>query len=58
MSVGVVIGYGENVSHAEQNVRLGLRKMKEDDKASILVIDEQQSITTKLPNYEKRFFKR
>ncbi|RYG72304.1 hypothetical protein EU245_11020 [Lentibacillus lipolyticus] len=55
LSIGVVIGYGENVSHAEQNVRFGLRKMKADDKASILVIDDQQSITTKLPDRESAF---
>ncbi|WP_174614518.1 hypothetical protein [Virgibacillus ihumii] len=52
LSIGVVIGYGENVSHAEQNVRYGLSGMKPDDRASIVVIDEQQSRTIKYPNDE------
>ncbi|MEW9677974.1 hypothetical protein ABRT01_17775 [Lentibacillus sp. L22] len=53
--IGVVIGYGETVSHAERNVRYGLGKFHKDERASILVIDEQDSITTKIPNNESGF---
>ncbi|ASK62389.1 hypothetical protein CFK37_09585 [Virgibacillus phasianinus] len=52
LSIGVVIGYGENVSHAEQNVRYGLSSIKPDERAPIVVIDEQQSATIKYPNNE------
>lgn len=52
LSIGIVIGYGENVSHAEQNVRYGLGKFNNDDRASILVIDEQYAITTKFSSNE------
>lgn len=52
LSIGVVIGYGENVSHAEQNVRYGLGEFNNNDRASILVIDEQYAITTKFSSNE------
>ncbi len=52
LSIGVVIGYGENVSHAEQNVRYGLSGMKPDKHASIVIIDEHQFKTVKYPKNE------
>ncbi|MFD1039329.1 hypothetical protein ACFQ3N_13130 [Virgibacillus byunsanensis] len=55
LTIGVAIGYGETVSHAEQNVRFGLSQFSIDDKASILVIDDQYSITKKFQNQEGPF---
>lgn len=52
LSIGVSIGYGENVSHAEQNVRYGLSGIKSDERAPIVVIDEQQFTTIKYPTNE------
>ncbi|WP_077328651.1 hypothetical protein [Virgibacillus siamensis] len=52
LSIGVVIGYGENVSHAERNVRYGLNEMKQDERPHILVINEQQAATIKYPSDE------
>jgi hypothetical protein len=52
LSIGVVIGYGENVSHAEQNVRYGLENFNYNDRGSILEIKEQHAITTKFSTNE------
>jgi len=51
LSIGVVVGYGENVSQAEQNVRYGLNQCHHDEEASILIIDEQYHISTRYPKH-------
>ncbi|MYL34537.1 hypothetical protein GLW05_13145 [Pontibacillus yanchengensis] len=43
----VAIGFGETVSQAEQNVRLGFRHTKHYEKPTILIVDEDQTITLK-----------
>ncbi|MBM7552008.1 hypothetical protein [Thalassobacillus pellis] len=43
----ISIGFGETVSQAEQNVRLGFRNSKQYPEATILLVDEDQSITLK-----------
>lgn len=44
IKVEIAVGYGETVSQAEQNVRYGFNS-KQSDESTILLIDEQQSIT-------------
>ncbi|MGJ9457698.1 hypothetical protein [Oceanobacillus sp. CF4.6] len=43
----ISIGFGETVSQAEQNVRNGFHNQQEGEATSIIIIDEDQKITTK-----------
>lgn len=47
LQANIAIGFGETVSQAEQNVRLGFRHIDEEDQQTILFMDENQTITKK-----------
>lgn len=47
IEASISIGFGETVSQAEQNVRFGFRNMTKQEQATILLVDEDQSITLK-----------
>ncbi|MFD1334233.1 hypothetical protein ACFQ4N_01410 [Oceanobacillus iheyensis] len=47
MELLITIGYGETVSQAEQHVRKGFHHQKDQHIASIVIIDEDETITVK-----------
>lgn len=47
MKVKFSIGFGENASQAEQHVQLGFKQHLDAEDHSIIIIDENQTITTK-----------
>lgn len=49
ISIGIAIGFGQSVLHAEQNVRDGLRKIDTSKHDAILIIEGQHQITERFP---------
>ncbi|MFC0524314.1 hypothetical protein ACFFGV_12125 [Pontibacillus salicampi] len=47
LKANICIGFGETVSQAEQNVRLCFRNIQQYDKPTLLVMDDDQTITRK-----------
>lgn len=57
LQANVSIGFGETVSQAEQNVRLGFRHIGEEEHPTILIMDENQTITRKQPAQQDMVYK-
>ena len=53
----ISIGFGETVSQAEDHVRLGFHQLETEKSTSIIIVDEDQSITKKNADNETIAFK-
>ncbi|WP_160162361.1 hypothetical protein [Oceanobacillus iheyensis] len=56
ISIGITIGFGENVLHAEHNVRYGLNQAKINEQSPITVVEGRYEITERLTSAREDVF--